>query len=142
MTQEEILEYNKRCAEFLGYENTTPTDRDFNIYKNEKGIIIGNKIITMIELMSAKFHSDWNWIMEVIEKIENLGFATKIDHDYCVSNYGCDRCEIDTRENALFDPDEYEEKEEPIVFKLVKSKKEAVVYAINEFLIWYEQNKL
>jgi len=66
MTQEEIFDYNKRCAEFLGYINTTPTDKDFDIYHNEKGMIIGNKIHTMIEPMSAKFHSDWNWIMELV----------------------------------------------------------------------------
>lgn len=44
MTQKQIIEYSKRCAEFLGYVNTTPTDKDFNIYQNENGMIIGNKI--------------------------------------------------------------------------------------------------
>lgn len=110
MTQEEILEYNKRCAEFLGYINTTPTDKDFDIYHNEKGMIIGNKIHTMIEPMSAKFHSDWNWIMEVVEVIEKKAW---------VKIKGC-AVDISTIANIS-----------------APTKKAAVVEAINQFLIWH-----
>jgi hypothetical protein len=114
MTQEEILQYNKRCAEFLGYKNTTPDDKDFNIYQSEKGMIIGNKIYTLLETMSMRFHSDWNWIMEVVEAIEKKAW---------VNIKGC-AVDIST-----------------IVNLNAPTKKEAVVQAINQFLIWYEQNK-
>jgi hypothetical protein len=105
-------EYNNLCAEFLGYVNTTPTDKDFNIYENEKsGIIIGNKIYTMLETMSMKFDSDWNWIMEVVEKINSLDLKISIEH-------------------------------EDVVYSLVTCKKQVVVERIWNFLNWYnEQNK-
>lgn len=123
MTQEEILNYNNRCAEFLGYVNTTPTDKDFNIYENEKGMIIGNKIYTLLETMSMKFHSDWNWIMEVIKAIEELDIVVLIGKNTCVIEQPYGRTALD--------------------LKSIKrdSKKEAVVKAINQFLIWYKENK-
>ena len=130
MTQEEILEYNKRCAYFLDWKYI----EDGDIWN--PGISYNYSFIYTDNL---QFHSDWNWIMEVVEAIEKLEFATKIDHDYCISNHGCDRCEIDTKQNALFQD---EDREEPIVFVLTKTKKEAVVQAINQFLIWYKNNIL
>jgi hypothetical protein len=37
-------EYNNLCAYFLGYVNTTPTDKDFNFYENkERPLIIDGK---------------------------------------------------------------------------------------------------
>ena len=112
MTQEEINNYNRRCAEFLGYMNTTPTDKDFNIYQNKDG--------KMLESMSMKFHSDWNWIMEVVEAIEKKGYEIDIFSN-CVEI--CDT------------PDE-----NYITEAVGKTKKEAVVQAINQFLIWYNKN--
>ena len=50
MTQEEILDYNKRCAEFLGEEMTT-------YFVETQMDLIGSS--------ELHFHSDWNWIMEV-----------------------------------------------------------------------------
>jgi len=103
MTQEEILEYNKRCAEFLGYVNTTPTDKDFNIYEKENGVV-GQ----LIEVMSMKFHSDWNWIMEVLSSIlEKCSDSDDMEAYYNILD--------------LF------------------PQKEAVVQAINQFLIWYNK---
>jgi hypothetical protein len=118
MTQEETLEYNKRCTEFLGYINTTPTDKDFDIYHNEKGMIIGNKIYTMIEPMSAKFHSDWNWIHEVVDNIKN----TTNPKNHSDTTFSTLRREIQIH--------------------LGTSNKKAVVQTINQFLIWYNANKI
>jgi hypothetical protein len=140
MKKKEILEFNKKCAEFLGGENhpilipyvSEWDDMWFDSIKypnfqNSDGS-------SMWKLQDLKFHSDWNWIIEIIEAIENIGYATRIDHNYSISNYGCDRCEIDTVDNALT---EYNEKEKPIVFELTDSKKETVVKTINKFLDWY-----
>jgi hypothetical protein len=128
MTQEEI-KYNKLCADVMGWKNLN--DDSYPEYLTPMG--------DFYSLKNLMFDSDWNWIMMVIEKIEGLGFATKIQHDYCISNYGCDSCEIDTRENALFIPDEYKEGIEPIVFELTKTKKQATIQAIYKFLIWYNK---
>lgn len=50
MTQQEILDYNKRCAEFL------------NLHRNDEVAIYK---MSEYPYDFLKFHSDWNWIMEV-----------------------------------------------------------------------------
>jgi len=67
MTQEEIQEYNKRCAEFIELELTGPGFSAGYFYKNN-----------FYQFHELKFHSDWNWIMEVVEKIERLTVNTRV----------------------------------------------------------------
>jgi len=102
MTQKEILEYNKRCMKILEmeYEPHSNTYR----YKD---------LITT----TLQFHSDWNWIHEVIEAIKNT--TNPKEHS-----------------NTTFSTLRYE-----IQSHLGRSNKEAVVHAINQFLIWYNENK-
>lgn len=103
MTQEEILQYNKRCAEFLGEEMTT-------YFVETQMDLIGSS--------ELHFHSDWNWIHEVCE------FINKTQNP---------KQGGDTTHSTL---------KREVQTLLSKSAKEAVVQAINEFLIWYEQNKI
>lgn len=63
MNQEHILNYNKRCGEFLGWEIAGPGFPAGFWYENK------NKFIYFEEL---KFHSDWNLIHDVVECIKNL----------------------------------------------------------------------
>jgi hypothetical protein len=74
MTPQEIQERNEQIALMLGYVNTTPADKDFNIFEYPTKF---GAIPKMIETMSMKFHSDWNWLMEAVEFIEKLKFNTK-----------------------------------------------------------------
>lgn len=124
MTQEEILEYNKLCAEFLKWEFTT-----FKEVYNHINDFKGNQYDSLEEL---QFHSDWNWIMMVIEKIEGLGFNT----DSYSPIQGSVELEYTLHEFNIWD------KINPEIQGRGKTKKEAVIQAINQFLIWYnEQNK-
>ena len=113
MTDKEILNYNKRCAEFLGYVNITPTDKDFNIYEKKDCY---SYIPNEIELISMKFHSDWNWIMEVIQEIRRLVFPLEL-------------------EKIVF------RKWEALVNALGLTDKQIVAERLNEFLIWYNKLK-
>lgn len=55
-------ENNKLIAEFMGFMNTTPTDKDFNIMEHpDTG--------EMQEPMSMKYHNSWDWLMPVVEKV-------------------------------------------------------------------------
>lgn len=105
MTQEEILEYNKRCAEFL------------NLHRDEEVAIFNMKAYPYDWL---KFHSDWNWIMEVVEAIEKLK-GIKQFHIVENSAYMNGSLNVGSFSNPL-------------------GKKVAVVQAINQFLIWYNEN--
>lgn len=134
MTQEEILQYNKMCAEFLGAEVLDDriyidkmkddelifhnTSVDSNTYEWD-----GEKNIYYIAFDMLQFHSDWNWIMEVVEAIEKLGYKFQLGWNITAL--------ISLVPNT------------PAKIALVETdnRKEAVVEAINQFLIWYEQNK-
>ena len=67
MNQQEILEYNKRCAEFLGDEGMQEICSDN-----------GHHYPSIDEM---KFDSDWNWIMEVVEAIEKKGYDVFINEE-------------------------------------------------------------
>ena len=109
MTQQEILDYNKRCTEFLGWTNLN--DESFPEYLDK----VGN----FYPLKELKFDSDWNWIMEVVEAIkEKTNFKT------------IDECSEDEWYATI-----------GVTRLTITSKKQAVVEAINQFLIWFEQNK-
>lgn len=57
MTQEETIDYNKRCAELL------------NLHRDEE-VAIYNMTAYSYDLL--KFDSDWNWIKSLLEKISSL----------------------------------------------------------------------
>ena len=53
---------NKNIAEFMGYIKHTQT----KAYLTTDGYFHERDL---------KFHKDWNWLMEVVEKIESIGFT-------------------------------------------------------------------
>ena len=69
-----------------------------------------------------KFHSDWNWLMQVVEKIESLNFIVYIETNYC----------------QLYNATNHEE----LIKSIYSTKIESVYNACVEFIKWYnEQNK-
>jgi len=109
MTQEEILEYNKMCAEFLGWT----IDQDEILTVPEEC-----KVKPQIYWPAYKnllFHSDWNWIKSVLEKISSLNEEGFSDDAAVAFD--------DLLDLSIF------------------SSKEAVVQAINQFLIWYNEQR-
>jgi hypothetical protein len=67
------LENNKLIAEFFGgkYKNQTNIPlNDNEIWLPKFGVCdLGNNGKVL------KFHNDWNWLMEVVEKIENSNYV-------------------------------------------------------------------
>ena len=116
MKQEEIFEYNKRCAEFLGY-----TFKNHDNLPNAFWDIPFGK--TYSQTKDLEFHSDWNWIMEMLDKVALLDFGWKVTSKYVniYSHTGDPRGEFDCThsincpENVMLD----------------------TVRTINQFLIWY-----
>ena len=116
MNEKEILEYNKRCAMFLGYKILSkPYKGAVTVQEGcYNPMFLHDRIEGESWYVYPEFHSDWNWIMEVVEAIEKKAW---------VNIKGC-AVDISTIANLN-----------------APTKKEAVVKAINQFLIWYEQNK-
>ena len=127
MTKQEIIEYNKRCAEFLGAELYIPKPWYYFPKYNEHYYFKSRYEPNRFTLKMMKFHSDWNWIMEVVEAIEKLKYLVYIQSNFCLIQ------EIGSKENNF----------EPYIVasKYGNTKKEAVVQAINQFLIWYNNEQ-
>lgn len=122
MKQKEILEYNKLCAEFLGLELSGPGFPSGYFYKQD-----------YYHFEDLKFHSDWNWIHEVLKKITTIQYHWElINFHGTFEEKNCMKCEI-------FSLRPYESNNG---FSYKSSdEKEAVIQAINQFLIWYNENK-
>ena len=106
------IENNKIIAEFM----------NLNLYKSfwYKSNIATEKQICKEN--NLKFHSDWNWLMEVVEKIESLGYRIEIVKHICRI---------------------YLSNKETIIISENTPKIEAVYNACVEFIKWYNnQNKV
>lgn len=118
MTQEEIIEYNKRCAEFLGYifDDLSETYETLHLKLVDPQAFGDEQFNCKLKDFELDFHSDWNWIMEVVEAILKLpnikpqGDTTQQSKTIAIQAY------------------------------LGKAKKQATIEAINQFLTWYKIN--
>lgn len=89
-TKEEIVESNKLIAKFMGVrpEKTKFTENWYDGQElKDAGLpfspgIHGNGTDTL------KFYSSWDWLMPVVEKIENLDQDKRVTHMYSVEISG------------------------------------------------------
>lgn len=118
MEIQEILEYNKMCAEFLEYEfdELSETYETPHLKLVEPHAFGDEQFSCKLKIYELDFHSDWNWIMEVVEKIYSLNIYYDKYKPFNSSQFTNGEVELTTN-------------------------KEAVVEAINKFLIWYNKNK-
>lgn len=119
MTAEEIIQGNKLIAEFMGYELYNGL-----FIHSESETPIGNTFYPD----QSKYHSSWDWLMPVVEKMESKGFEVQIGRSLFVKN--TNYCMIHDIGNAFCI--EHEDVADKII----------VVYrAVIEFIKWYNQNK-
>lgn len=141
MNEINILESNKMIADFIGLRSINKCIRDVNgryydYYANSKLRCIKEQEIQIesengyglveqdfLFIEDLKFHIDWNWLMEVIEKIECMGYCVDIiqyhskDKQFCgIGKYD----KIGTK-------------------SIEKTKIEAVYNACEKFIKWYNQ---
>lgn len=127
MTQEEIQSGNCLMAEFMGYVNITPTDRDFNIYENTTSpLVVNNKPRKLLETMSMEFHTSWDWLMPVVEKIEEVNRCPYRVVITSTLTYITDKSKHGT----------------PEVIRAANTDKLTNTWvAVVEFIKWYKQNE-
>ena len=84
MTQNTVYHTNKLIAEFMGYKPNTPEDdRYFNMpdrYHHYDGL--NYQISNTCTPDSMQFHSSWDWLMPVVEKIYQTGISGGMMDDY------------------------------------------------------------
>lgn len=111
MKENEIIEGNQIIAEFDGKEKCTRCDpEDCGRYK------FGDGVYYFPSEMS--YHKSWDWLMPVVEKIEELGYGIEIF-----------RCSSSLSEQNKFDDTKYA--------KCTTSKIKAVYHIVVEFIKWY-----
>lgn len=118
--QKEIENYNRLCAEFLGAIDNTHVqgfmlkpgelNLSFDIF-DEK--IFSNNGSSGWKIKDLKFHSDWYWIIKVVEAIYKTQNPRKSE---------------DTTHSTL---------KRDIQIQLGKLQKERLIKEIDKFLTWY-----
>ena len=105
-----ITENNKIIAKFMGATLTKDLQIMYPVYEGDSSYV-----------KDLKYHLDWNWLMEVVEKIESLGYRVTIVRHIC---------RIDLTEESKL-----------IISEDIK-KIEAVYTVCFKFIQWYNENKI
>ena len=107
-------ENNKIIAEFMGATLTKDLQIMYPVYEGDSSYV-----------KDLKYHLDWNWLMQVVEKIES------ILPDDSIITIEYKNCFIPVLDD-----------EEPFTIEGGgKTKIEAVYNACLEFIKWYNENK-
>ena len=115
------LENNKLLAEFLGLTLEQEQERIFI-----QGL--GTKLI------EDTFNTDWNWLMEVVEKIESLNENINVEIKSKYNRFSNKRL----NQTSFINSENYE-----LVSHsgLNESKLESVYQAVIQFVKWYKEKK-
>ena len=111
---------NKIIAEFMGATLTKDLQIMYPVYEGDSSYV-----------KDLKYHSDWNWLMQVVEKIERSKFVTEFEITKC-NVFGVRVKIIPSLKNTFSwfgSGGKY------------KNKIEAVYFACVEFIKWYNENK-
>lgn len=122
MTQEEQLQNNRLIAEFRGAKFM---DCGGGIHIAEVGRDFCPTGATSVDLWGLKYHTSWNWLMPVVEKIDQI----LPDDSFVLIEYN--RCIIPVLEA-----------EEPFDIDFVcNTRLEATYRAAVEFIRWHSEEK-
>lgn len=149
-----IAEMNEVIARFDGYEKVTVTyfgdidetewQRKYFKWMNKVGIeYVGDYIVNVekdkwFKWNDVAYHRDWEWLMSVVEKIENValdnkgGFILRSAAQVKIYYQAC---------RIIYTPDEEsgDNNEEIIIQTKGRTKIEAVHKAVFKFIQWFNQ---
>ena len=117
---ENIIENNKLIAEFLNWEfdDLSETFETPFLKLVDPRAFGDEQFSCKLQDFELEFHSDWNWLMLVVEKIESLGYRIEIVKHICRI---------------------YLSNKETIIISENIPKVEAVYNACVEFIKWYNK---
>lgn len=119
-----IEEGNKLIAEFMGAKLNCESGLEVNFHMNEFGYKIGNGDETF---NSLKFHKSWDWLIPVVEKIENTELSN-IKNNTALVNICLVGCSI-----------KFNNKERLPILTNADNKLKAVYKAVVAFINWYNE---
>ena len=127
------MENNKLIAEFMGgvlssvpnLINLPQTRGDANIHSVKGSEVLPNGTYSVHRLSELKYHSSWDWLMPVVDKIESLGYEFFIVEDRIKIAHNTDHST-----------------ETIIDFTLGGSKRDATYQAVVEFIKQYNDGRM
>lgn len=139
-TEQNIIENNKLIAEFIGRKGKV--NKYLYTFKE-----IPEPRNIWFTPQTAKFHSSWDWLMPVVEKIESLEiqpFLSKInisDVSEIEGNFWFNRFlnTVETYANVNYWHPEYQIDELNDITGI--SPIDAMYKAVVQFITWYNENK-
>lgn len=150
MKESEILEGNKLIADFMGgiySENALAWGfGDARIEHKElvvRGKLYKNLVWAEKFEKDLKYHSSWDWLMPVVEKIENLNFCVTIGTSNRKDKSQRTYCEIGTPEMWNFELT-LEDSPVPIIEIDEKNSNTKIInvwLAVVEFIKWWNEQK-
>ena len=127
-----IIENNKLIAEFLDWEfdDLSETFETPFLKLVDPQAFGEEQFSCKLQDFELEFHTDWNWLMSVVEKIENL----QDENNCAIYNIQIEQSFTEIIDNHT---------SETIIYNIdADSKIEAVYNTVIEFIKWYnEQNK-
>lgn len=133
MTDKEIQKGNKLIAEFMGWEKGA-TEEMYDFPENFSSFLVDE--YHEILPKSMKFHSSWNWLMPVVDKIEDLPYTNVYTGKTYLGEF---HIEI-THETPGYKHNQVNK----VVFVKDKnlSKLQSYYKAVIEFIKWYNTQKI
>ena len=121
-------ENNKLIAEFMGNRNY--------LYNNDKSAMYFILINTAGEELIVNYNNDWGLLMEVVEKIESLGYRTLTENEcFMITKSKLSSFDVRSKDDySTIFSDNYE------INHYSGGKKENVYMAVVEFMKWYNKN--
>jgi len=129
MEQKEVIEGNRLIAFFMGAkeDNEFPGHPLLDFGEFIKTTPFKEPGVWILGESQVKYHSSWGWIMPVVEKIESLGYDSRIMGNNSDGGFLCDFVDIENNEVACKTS--------------YTSKIQAVWLAVIDFIHWYNQSK-
>lgn len=122
-------ENNKLIAEFMGYALYEGYSYRVPHYDSYVGVD-GNMHETPIHhIHSLKFHTSWDWLIPIVEKIESIIFDE--NNSFNVTIGSSIYCVIQDSNGECYD----------MTYDGEESKLAVVYKAVVEFIKWYNENK-
>lgn len=123
-------ENNKLIAEFMGAKPMYfGASKEYEMYGRIQSIIDGVDEKHFFAEEEMLFSTDWNWLMEVVEKIDHLGFVTEISGNI-------------ERSFALIGLANSNVSISRVGYGIeFMNKKDATYRAVVEFIKWYNEQK-
>ena len=136
MNHEFIPSFNLKCAEFLGWKRHFAHEPDMYGYiqtvdgyftpyvnhsANEQCLEL-NHHPNIHSVSELNFHSDWNWIHNVIDKV----------------SFDPLKLPMNGTENSITP---WMNARRPIIESLIKNDKSKLIESIDQYIDWYNENK-